>query len=100
MLSWLLTSVKTTIALLATVIVCFTPLPGDAAQPWAGRDNAEAIAQLFPKVDDYFPRFPQHEEQTAAILGTVAVRGSGRIGVNPRAIFEQPGLFKNPCFWI
>jgi hypothetical protein len=78
-MSRLLNSLKTTLALLATVIVCFTPLPSDAAQPWASRDNKEAIAFLSPKVDDSFLLFPQHEKQTAAILGTVAVRGSGRI---------------------
>ena len=81
MLSLLLNSVKTTLALLATVIVCFTPLPSDTPQPWVGRDDAEAIAQLSLKVDDNFSHFPQYEEQTAAILGTVAVRGSGRIAL-------------------
>lgn len=81
MLSLLLNSVKTTLALLATVIVCFTPLPSHIPQPWASGNNAEAIAQLSPKLNDNFSHLPPYQEQTAAILRNVAVRGSGRIGL-------------------
>lgn len=79
MLFSLLNSVKTTLVLVAIVIVCFTPLPACGLQLWADRDNTEAIAFLSPKIDDNFANILQHEEQTAVILRAVAVRGSGRI---------------------
>ncbi len=81
MLSTLLNSVKTTLALVAILIVCFPSLPAGDAQLWVAGDNTQAIAYLSPKIDDDFANLPQDQNQTATIVGKVAVRGSGRIAL-------------------